>query len=164
MKELKKWRFRRLGGRRGFTLIELLIVMVILAILAGIVIISIGGVFGTAGETAYDEEARTIKTAVLEYYTDPDHLEWPTSGNTDPVTGTPGDPGVIDFYLLVTPLDGAFALLDSVPLSVNGVNCNVTMTNNGHYTWNVSSDGTVSSACAGTECTEVVDGYQDVYP
>ncbi|GAG09069.1 unnamed protein product, partial [marine sediment metagenome] len=54
MKRMKKLGLRRLGGKRGFTLIELLIVMVILAILAGVVIMAVGGVFGTAHESAYE--------------------------------------------------------------------------------------------------------------
>jgi len=58
-------------SRKGFTLIELLIVMVILAILAGIVIISIGGVIGRGQATAYNADREQIQSAVAEYMTRP---------------------------------------------------------------------------------------------
>ena len=57
--------------REGFTLIELLIVMVILAILAGIVIISIGGVIGRGQATAYNADREQIQAAVSEFMTRP---------------------------------------------------------------------------------------------
>ena len=57
--------------REGFTLIELLIVMVILAILAGIVIISIGGVIGRGHATAYNADMEQIEAAVAEFMTRP---------------------------------------------------------------------------------------------
>jgi len=58
-------------SRKGFTLIELLIVMVILAILAGIVIISIGGVIGRGQATAYNADREQIQSAVSEFMTRP---------------------------------------------------------------------------------------------
>ncbi|MFA5368039.1 MAG: prepilin-type N-terminal cleavage/methylation domain-containing protein, partial [Dehalococcoidia bacterium] len=54
MKTYKNIGFGPRKGKKGFTLIELLIVMVILAILAGVVVMAIGGVFGTSRERAYD--------------------------------------------------------------------------------------------------------------
>jgi prepilin-type N-terminal cleavage/methylation domain-containing protein len=35
-----KWGYKRLGGKKGLTLIELLIVLVILAILAGVIVMN----------------------------------------------------------------------------------------------------------------------------
>jgi len=58
-------------SRKGFTLIELLIVMVILAILAGIVIISIGGVIGRGQATAYNADREQMEAAVSEFMTRP---------------------------------------------------------------------------------------------
>jgi len=69
MKRMKKLGLRRLGGKRGFTLIELLIVMVILAILAGVVIMAVGGVFGTAHESAYEGAKDQIQVTIAHYNT-----------------------------------------------------------------------------------------------
>jgi prepilin-type N-terminal cleavage/methylation domain-containing protein len=44
-----KWGYKRLGGKKGLTLIELLIVLVILAILAGVIVLAVGGIFGRNG-------------------------------------------------------------------------------------------------------------------
>ena len=69
---MKMLKMGSLGKKReGFTLIELLIVMVILAILAGIVIISIGGVIGRGQATAYNADREQIEAAVAEFMTRP---------------------------------------------------------------------------------------------
>ena len=51
----------------GFTLIELLIVIVILGILAGVVIFSVGGVTDTGAEAACKTDLKTIQVAVEAY-------------------------------------------------------------------------------------------------
>ena len=74
--------------REGFTLIELLIVMVILAILAGIVIISIGGVIGRGHATAYNADREQIEAAVAEFMTRPtDTVHNHTIGEVPLMTG-----------------------------------------------------------------------------
>ena len=55
--------------RKGVTLIELLIVMVILAILSGIVIISIGGTIARGHANAYDADREQVEMAVCDYMT-----------------------------------------------------------------------------------------------
>jgi len=172
MKKLKRWDSRRFDGERGFTLIELLIVMVILAILAGIVIISVGGVIGRGQETAYNAERESLQTAVLSYYAT-NNSTWPTSGDTDPATATPGQPGVIDIALLTDPSGGELPYLDEAPPSAHKNN-HCTTTCSGHYLWSVGSDGNVFSECDGDDCTTEgdldgvkdagEDGWQDVYP
>ena len=51
----------------GFTLIELLIVIVILGILAGVVIFSVGGVTDTGAVAACKTDVKTVSVAVEAY-------------------------------------------------------------------------------------------------
>jgi prepilin-type N-terminal cleavage/methylation domain-containing protein len=51
----------------GFTLIELLIVIVILGILAGVVIFSVGGVTDTGDVAACKTDVKTISVAIEAY-------------------------------------------------------------------------------------------------
>ena len=51
----------------GFTLIELLIVIVILGILAGVVIFSVGGVTDTGAVAACKTDLKTVQVAVEAY-------------------------------------------------------------------------------------------------
>ena len=52
----------------GFTLIELLIVIVILGILAGVVIFSVGGVTDTGEQAACKTDLKTVSVAVEAYH------------------------------------------------------------------------------------------------
>jgi prepilin-type N-terminal cleavage/methylation domain-containing protein len=52
----------------GFTLIELMIVIVILAILAGIVLFAVGGVTDRGTSAACKTDLSTVSTAVEAYY------------------------------------------------------------------------------------------------
>lgn len=175
MRMLKALDSRRTGGKRGFTLIELLIVMVILAILAGIVIISIGGVIGRGQETAYNAERESLQTAVLSYYAS-NNSTWPTSGETDPPS-TVGNAGVIDMTLLTNVTAPELPYLDETPASANVDNNRDDAVTNGHYLWTVDASGHVFSECediAADDCTVAgdmdaiedagEDGWQDVYP
>jgi len=177
MKGLKRWGFRRLGGKRGFTLIELLIVMVILAILAGVVIVAVGGVLKTAEERAYDSEKETLRTATMAYYTSYGSV-WPAT-TTINITGCTNCK-IIDVCRLLYPPDAAMGLIDIVPASSiaingsandncdvagdDGATCNCTATS--HYIWAVDTDdGAIHSTCTGADCTATgTDGYQGVHP
>ena len=174
MKRFMKWDSRRFGGKKGFTLIELLIVMVILAILAGIVIISIGGVIGRGQETAYNAERESLQTAVLSFYAS-ENSTWPTT--------TWPDAGIIDMSLLTVAVAPALPYLDESPTSANVDNTCADLVTEclGHYVWMVNAQGNVYSECVGAgECTIACngaydpatgepetaggDGWQDVYP
>lgn len=158
---------KRTGGQGGFTLIELLIVMVILAILAGIVIVSVTGVMGTAEQRAYDMEANTIGHAVLAYFAATG--SWPTTGATINIDGTDHD--IIDMCELVNPSGGGLAYLEGVPRSCAEVagddNCDAGACDcapNAHYIWAIDTATiAIHSACT-EDAPNYVDGYRDVYP
>jgi peptide/nickel transport system substrate-binding protein len=58
----------RKGAQSGFTLIELLVVIVILGILAGVVVFSVGGVTNKGETAAHATDARTLRTAQEAYF------------------------------------------------------------------------------------------------
>jgi len=184
---MKKLGLRRLGSKRGFTLIELLIVMVILAILAGIVIISIGGVFGTAQERAYEGARDQIQVAVGDYMSR-ELGGRPITGNTTTIDSVVYD--IIDLCLVQMSYNGTAAgtdigpgLLLEIPVSAhqNGDdNCDGaasgfyntaeagTCDTDAHYVWAVTQAGDVRSECRDVtagDCDNLAsNGYQGIYP
>lgn len=64
---LERLKARRANGEGGFTLIELLIVIIILAILAGIVVFAVGGTSKNAAVAACNSDAKSVETAVEAY-------------------------------------------------------------------------------------------------
>jgi general secretion pathway protein G len=71
----------------GFTLIELMIVIVILAILAGIVLFAVGGVTDRGTVAACKTDLSTVSTGVEAYYAK--HGSYPA--NLDPTLTTAPD-------------------------------------------------------------------------
>jgi len=154
---------------RGFTLIETLVVIVILAILIGVIIITVGGVFGEAKDSAYKESKDQIQRAVTAYTA--------TKASLLPIL--PGqytnddcnDCNVIDINVLLRINDG---LLRQAPTGLNlsadgndncGGNASLGCKTGGSYIWIVNNDGTVFSYCTkpGTGGSNN-SGYQNVWP
>jgi len=175
MKRMKKLGLRRLGSKRGFTLIELLIVMVILAILAGVVIMAVGGVFGTAHETAYESVKPQLQNGVIEFATDNNGALPPTIGNATIINTDLGN--VSATVLDVCAIIGVDRILRTMPdgvyLGAGGDNDNcdgATVPCGGceatsSYVWYIDSGGNVYSLCPGADCIlHDTDGYQDTWP
>ena len=149
-----KWGYKRLGGKKGLTLIELLIVLVILAILAGVIVLAVGGIFGRTGEQAYNLVRDELQLAVTSYATNTSH--------DDPVMT--GNISNIDVCLLLGPDE----LLREVPDGVRTANGNCSGTvDTAHYIWTFN-DGNVGSVCvdvAGSPCDVAGgDDYQGQWP
>ena len=174
MESLAEERFRRVSGRRGFTLIELLIVMVILAILAGVVVMSVGGIFTQADETAYNAMRHQIQNAVVEYMGNSTNVgSVPLLGINVTIDGEVRD--VIDICDMKTPL----GIIREAPrgcIEIPGPDndncdngsclCDATY----HYLWAVDDSGNLFSACVDTAANgggcvnNSSDGFQGVWP
>ena len=175
MKTYKNTGFGSRKGKKGFTLIELLIVMVILAILAGVVVMAVGGVFGNARERAYNTTKDEIKNAVAEYAS--------RHSGDFPYTSTVNrSVGGTTYYIInignITTSEGG--VLADIPDSVaaitgaNNDNCDNGATctghNDAHYVWLMDVYGNIYSECddtngGSTACADDdADGFQTVYP
>lgn len=159
----------------GFTLIELLIVLTILAILAGVVILSVGGTIGTARKTAYTSVKDQVQKATVAYSIQ--HLgDFPLTGNTTIIDGR--TLGIIDVCALLVHNNpnGLFGEMpDGCILHEGNDNCDsptyeCSCDIEAHYIWAVDITGKVYSLCTNTEsnkggCENTgQDGYQGVWP
>jgi len=183
MKAFENLGFKRGKGKRGFTLIELLIVMVILAILAGVVVMAVGGIFGTAKEQAYNTIKPQIQNAVTAWMVDHNgERPYRTTVNWT-VTTEAGDTvdncSAIDICCIV----GTGELLRTVPDGCFGnesvdtsnfwnasdggyTGCTNPNSGEGHYVWVIDKTGNVYSICDmskdGTFAgTDLVDGFHN---
>lgn len=181
MKTYKNIGFGPRKGKKGFTLIELLIVMVILAILAGVIVMAVGGVFGSAKSAAYDGVSSQVGTAVGAYAAQ--HSGTYPVGNardtdiTDENEQTVNGSTLyfVDFSLLLTGEDG---MLTTIPdgcalvAAADNDNCDQNTANvsgclaTSNYIWLVdNATGVTYSICVGGTCSAAnTDGYQDVWP
>ena len=179
MKALKNMGFGPRKSKSGFTLIELLIVMVILAILAGVVVMAVGGVFGTAKSAAYNTVKDDVQNAVTGYATD-HQGNFPINTSSTPMTSnancTVADPCyIINMSALLTTAVPK-GMLRQIPDGTRLSNCGGTgdprCSDMHHYTWGATTTGTVFSRCdtnSGvtpvTICPNGNDsGYQGVWP
>ncbi len=160
MPSFRRWGFKRLGGKKGFTLIELLIVLVILAILAGVIVMAVGGVFGTTEEQAYNAARDQLQTAAVGYIA--------TNTSTSVSDLQIGGNESLNVCLLLGSVTGG--LLREVPDSCRAGNCDPTgqncagCTDDNSYEWRIDDTGNVASVCLAGDCTTAGNGYQDVWP
>ena len=158
MPGLKRWGFERLVGKKGFNLIELLIVLVVMAILAGVVVMAVGGVFGNTEEQAYNAARDQLQTAAVGC------VAINTSTSVDDLQ-IGGNNSLNVCLLLGSVSDG---LLREVPDGCRAINCNSEAcsgcTDTNSYEWRIDDNGKVASVCLDAGCTAAGDGYQDVWP
>jgi prepilin-type N-terminal cleavage/methylation domain-containing protein len=170
MKAFEKLGFKRGKGKRGFTLIELLIVMVILAILAGVVVMAVGGIFGQAKSRAYDTIKPQIQNGVTAYSTDHNGALPDDIGADHYTINTTGGQSVTNCVVFnMCQITGTGKLLRQVPdgcyqyltdgsavtgdTNFGGGAC-VATGRGQHYIWVYDTSGNVYSIC-----DENLDGY-----
>jgi prepilin-type N-terminal cleavage/methylation domain-containing protein len=166
---LKSSAVQRRKGKCGFTLIELMIVMLILAILAGVVVMAVGGTFKNAGERAYETLRSQIQNVVIAYTAIHETELPPTVGTLD----ISGNKSILDMCSILLP-GGMLRTAPDGCVSINGSNndnCDSATINcsgcidTSHYIWAIDSKGNLYSACVGGDCNaNNADGYQGVWP
>jgi type IV pilus assembly protein PilA len=150
-------------NRKGFTLIELLIVMSILMILVGVVILSVGNVFGRARTTAYTSVKDQVQTAVVSYQID-SLGNFPLTGNTTVIDGK--TLGILDVCALLVYNTPSGLLRDNC----DSVEYNCSCDSKAHYIWAIDVTGNVYSSCIDTSlnnggCKNTSqDGFQEAWP
>jgi prepilin-type N-terminal cleavage/methylation domain-containing protein len=105
----------RRSRRRGFTLIELLIVLIIVAILAGLGLLKYIDLRATARTTSLAGDIRAVHVGALAYYADKD--DWP------PDVGAGAVPTGLGPYMpggLAASFDRTFYVLDFQNTNVGG--------------------------------------------
>jgi type II secretory pathway pseudopilin PulG len=155
-------------SKSGFTLIELLIVMVIIIILAGVIVMAVGGVFGNARSAAYNTAKDQIQKAVTSYTANKASLLPTLAGSY--TNAECQNCKVVDLNALLTANDG---MLRQAPTGINlsadlndncGGNASLGCKSGNSYIWILNSQGNVYSYCMGPECKTNNSGYQNVWP
>lgn len=113
--------FKRTRRKEGFTFIELLIVLGIMAVLAGIVVLSLTMFVGKGEREVCEADQSLIQSAVIDYLHE-NEGNWPTEDGSKPGDLFYGDP-------LTGPLVGDY--IHEVPES--DVNCD----------WKIDAQGMV---------------------
>ena len=178
MKSFKLMGFGPRKSKSGFTLIELLIVLVIIAILAGVIIMAVGGVFGTAKSAAYGTARTQIQNAVTAYSSN-NSGSFPNGNTTTSASVSAGNCTgtcyIISFAAMNTTNGGMMRIVPDGTYggtTANADNCggnNASWTGclgTSHYTWIMDQYGSVSSICV-NGCpggTANVTGYQNIWP
>jgi prepilin-type N-terminal cleavage/methylation domain-containing protein len=178
MKAFKMMGFGTRKSKKGFTLIELLIVMVILAILAGVIVMAVSGVFKSAGDTAYNTTKEQLADAVALYAANSSHPgQYPTTGGTNTTTNCSACSVINVSKLLVSEggllqklPDGLYAASGTI---ANMSNCGyagmtVKCVDTNHYQWLIqTTNGSIYSLCIGG-CTlntlTGTDGFGGLWP
>jgi len=125
----------------GFTLFELLVVIIILAILAGIVIFSVGSTQASGIASSCSTDAKSFQTALEEYKADTDSYPALGTGSALTTTVTIGSttygpfmralPGTTEYQIVTDGLGGVF-----VYPAGTGIN----------HTWNGMDNQTIDGA------------------
>jgi len=100
----KKKKGLALSKSKGFTLIELLVVIAIIGILAGIVLVSMGGARAKARDAKRQADMRQLISAQEMYMGDTEKYLQNASGACT-ITGTGCYPAAISTYMVKTPSD-----------------------------------------------------------
>lgn len=82
---MDKERTMKAERKGGFTLVEMLVVVAIIALLAAILIPTLGGAQKTARKRKADLECTSIKTAVEQFFTDFRYMPWKVGSDKDRV-------------------------------------------------------------------------------
>jgi len=115
-------------GKDGFTLVELLIVLSILAVLAGVVVLSLSMYVSRGHEEACNVDQRSLQSAVIDYLYANDG-SWPTEDGSKPGDIFYGDP-------VTGPLVGDY--INEVPDS--DINCDWQIDGQGIVVTNTPDD------------------------
>ena len=171
---MRRLNIRQRKGKRGFTLIELLIVMAILAILAGVVVLSVGNIFTSADEAAYDVMRHQIQQAVTAYMSNSSHIgELPLIGANVTIDGKVLE--IIDICKTKVPEgmlrkapEGCYEGPDALDDNCDTGTCICDPA--WHYRWAVDKQGNLYSQCmnsvnnSGGCANESSDGFQNIWP
>jgi prepilin-type N-terminal cleavage/methylation domain-containing protein len=160
-------------SKSGFTLIELLIVIVILAIMAGVVVMTVGGVFANAKSAAYNAVKNDLQNAIIAYAADHQGdlpinssnasqlIEYNTNcSSTNPCY-------VINMSALLATQRG---VLRKIPDGTRPDNCYGGATgcsDTNHYTWGMTTTGAIYSRCDANNAScpnGNASGYRGVWP
>jgi prepilin-type N-terminal cleavage/methylation domain-containing protein len=176
MKAYKNMGFGPRKSKKGFTLIELLIVMVILAILVGVVVMAVGGVFGSAKESAYNTAREQIQAAVTAYSTNLSHAgQYPYNTSVSFSTTNCSPCYVINMSMLTVAGEGMLREVPAGCLTYSGAdNCDGAGGAGGclpanHYVWGADVGGSVYSICinstSAANCRAAnLSGYAGTWP
>ena len=101
-------------GQRGFTLIELLVVIALLGIVAVIVVLNLGSLFGMGVLQAANTEMHQVQTAVTAYMAEnTDSIEAATIGPTSNYPmGEPANSGVHKYLVNPGMLQAVYTITD----------------------------------------------------
>ncbi len=107
MKHVKSLIQKVSRGEGGFTLIELLIVVGILAVIAAVVVLNVGGFLGSGTEESANTEAHQVQTAVVAYMAENNLTTW--NGTIGPSTSN----GPEEYLLNPTRLQAIYGVTDA---------------------------------------------------